>query len=79
MSSQFKSDPNMAWKDPKIIGAGAFFLGFAIASGRVNWLVDGLTQLGGSVGSLVLTHFSRSLREHNPQIFNSSEKPLKTG
>ncbi len=65
------------WSDPRVIGVGALFLGFALGSGRLKWLQTELTRVGVSVGTLVLHQFSRSLQEHNPQLFNFKAKKFK--
>ncbi len=60
----------LRYDDPIVIGAGALLLGYAIGSGRLGWLGQEAAKIAKNLGSIAMSCFSRSLQEHNPQLFD---------
>jgi hypothetical protein len=53
-----------------VIGAGAFFLGFVVGSGRWNWFGKEAGKIASGLGSIALNYISKSFQEHNPNLFS---------
>lgn len=69
-----QNQPGFGYSDPIVIGAGAFFLGFVIGSGRWNWFGKEAGKIASSLGTLALNSIAKSFQEHNPNLFSERSR-----
>ncbi len=58
--------------EPAVIAAGAFFVGWAVGSGRVVWLQHEVKLLSQSVASWVIELAQEAFEEKNPGLHRTS-------